>query len=238
MKHLWFRWQLPMTSTWRCGTWRHSRRSASCRATPPVSRPWLTRSLSNVHSCHLYLPACLLACVYVCVCVCFCVQFGCVCVCGCVCACVHACVRARVRVCVCVCVCVCVWVCVCVCRSASVCIWLEYIDLLFAVWMWCVCVCVSVWVKLHWFVCCSFSVVCVCVRVCVCFCVLLSACDWNTLICLLQFGCVVSGSSDGQLKVWSHRGTEITTLYGHTQCVNDCDVYVKCRSADGQSKNR
>ena len=135
MKHLWFRWRLPMTSTWRCGTRRPSRRSGSCRATPPVSRPWRTRSLSNVHSCHLYLPACLLACVYVCVCVCvcvcFCVQFGCVC----------GCVRASVHVHM--CVCVCVHACVCVCMSASVRMWLEYIDLLFTVWMWCVCLCVS-----------------------------------------------------------------------------------------------
>ncbi|KAK7488729.1 hypothetical protein BaRGS_00020026 [Batillaria attramentaria] len=50
-----------------------------------------------------------------------------------------------------------------------------------------------------------------------------------------KFGCVVSGSSDGQVKVWSHRGTEITTLYGHTQRVNACDVYVKCRATDGES---
>ena len=52
----------------------------------------------------------------------------------------------------------------------------------------------------------------------------------------LQHGCVVSGASDGQVKVWSHRGIEITTLHGHTQRVNGCDVFVKCRSVDGQSE--
>ncbi|XP_050397784.2 telomerase protein component 1 [Patella vulgata] len=42
-----------------------------------------------------------------------------------------------------------------------------------------------------------------------------------------QFGCIVSGCSDGSVKVWSHKGTEITTLHGHTQRVNGCSMYVK-----------
>ncbi|KAK3603040.1 hypothetical protein CHS0354_037788 [Potamilus streckersoni] len=39
-------------------------------------------------------------------------------------------------------------------------------------------------------------------------------------------GCVVSTCSDGSVKVWSHKGMEITTLYGHTQRVNGCDMFV------------
>ena len=172
MKHLWFRWRLPMTSTWRCGTRRHSRRSASCRATPPVSRPWRTRSLSNVHSCHLYLPACLLACVYVCVCVCFCVQFGC------------GCVRASVHVCVCVCVCMRVYVCVWV--PVSVCDWNTLICFL---QFGCgVCLCVSE-ITL---ICCSFSVVCVCMYVCVsvCCCLHVTEIHWFAC-CSLGVWCLV-----------------------------------------------
>ncbi|PVD30085.1 hypothetical protein C0Q70_09346 [Pomacea canaliculata] len=53
-----------------------------------------------------------------------------------------------------------------------------------------------------------------------------------------KFGCIVSGSSDGQVKVWSHRGTEITTLYGHTQRVNACDIFVKCSGFDDKEKER
>jgi WD40 repeat protein len=44
---------------------------------------------------------------------------------------------------------------------------------------------------------------------------------------MFQYGCVVSCCSDGSVKVWSHKGTEITTLYGHTQRVNNCDMVVK-----------
>lgn len=44
-----------------------------------------------------------------------------------------------------------------------------------------------------------------------------------------KYGCIVSGSSDGSLRVWSHKGTPITTLHGHTLRVNACDIFVKCR---------
>ena len=47
---------------------------------------------------------------------------------------------------------------------------------------------------------------------------------------LPQYGCIVSGSSDGSLRVWSHKGTPITTLYGHTLRVNACDIFVKCKT--------
>ncbi|XP_074640264.1 telomerase protein component 1-like isoform X2 [Tubulanus polymorphus] len=42
-----------------------------------------------------------------------------------------------------------------------------------------------------------------------------------------KHGCVVSGCFDGSVKIWSHKGTAITTLYGHTQRVNGCDMHVK-----------
>ncbi|GFS23877.1 telomerase protein component 1 [Elysia marginata] len=45
-----------------------------------------------------------------------------------------------------------------------------------------------------------------------------------------KYGCIVSGSSDGSLRVWSHKGTPITTLYGHTLRVNACDIFVKCKT--------
>lgn len=40
-------------------------------------------------------------------------------------------------------------------------------------------------------------------------------------------GCVLSTCTDGSAKMWSHRGEEITTLYGHSQRVNGCDMSVK-----------
>ncbi|KAJ8317249.1 hypothetical protein KUTeg_005153 [Tegillarca granosa] len=42
-----------------------------------------------------------------------------------------------------------------------------------------------------------------------------------------SYGCIVSSCSDGSVKVWSHKGTEITTLYGHTQRANSCDLFVR-----------
>eukprot|EP00058_Branchiostoma_floridae_P011084 XP_002596572.1 hypothetical protein BRAFLDRAFT_128562 [Branchiostoma floridae] len=39
-------------------------------------------------------------------------------------------------------------------------------------------------------------------------------------------GCVVSACYDGTVKVWSHKGDEITTLYGHDLRVNACDLRV------------
>ena len=48
-------------------------------------------------------------------------------------------------------------------------------------------------------------------------------------LCLLQYGCIVSACYDGTVKVWSHKGTEITTLHGHGKGVNACDIYVKVK---------
>lgn len=47
------------------------------------------------------------------------------------------------------------------------------------------------------------------------------------IVNVLQYGCIVSSSSDGTVKVWSQKGTEITTLHGHTQCANDAALLVK-----------
>ena len=51
--------------------------------------------------------------------------------------------------------------------------------------------------------------------------------NFVTVWFLLQYGCVVSTCADGSVKMWSHRGVEITTLYGHTQRANGCDISVK-----------
>lgn len=53
---------------------------------------------------------------------------------------------------------------------------------------------------------------------------------------VLQYGCIVSCSSDGAVKVWSQKGTEITTLYGHTQRVNGCDMIVKTSKDDTEEE--
>jgi telomerase protein component 1 len=49
----------------------------------------------------------------------------------------------------------------------------------------------------------------------------------NINSCSFQYGCVVSTSSDGLIKVWSHKGFEIATLEGHQQRVNACDLHFK-----------
>ncbi|KAL4232139.1 hypothetical protein ACF0H5_009714 [Mactra antiquata] len=45
-------------------------------------------------------------------------------------------------------------------------------------------------------------------------------------------GCIVSTCADGSVKVWANKGVEITTLYGHTQRANGCDMLVKIRNED------
>lgn len=47
--------------------------------------------------------------------------------------------------------------------------------------------------------------------------------------CAFKYGCAVSASLDGTVKIWSHRGHEITTLYGHRGKINSCDLFVKLR---------
>ena len=39
-------------------------------------------------------------------------------------------------------------------------------------------------------------------------------------------GCIVSAAFDGSVKVWTHKGVEITTLYCHKQRVNACLVNI------------
>lgn len=43
------------------------------------------------------------------------------------------------------------------------------------------------------------------------------------------YGCVVSGSLDNTIRVWSHKGTEITCLRGHTEKITSCDLWVKLK---------
>ena len=44
-------------------------------------------------------------------------------------------------------------------------------------------------------------------------------------------GCVVSAAFDGSVKVWTHKGVEITTLYCHKQRVNACVVDIPSRAS-------
>ena len=43
-------------------------------------------------------------------------------------------------------------------------------------------------------------------------------------------GCIVSAAFDGSVKVWTHKGVEITTLYCHQQRVNACLVDIPMKS--------
>lgn len=49
----------------------------------------------------------------------------------------------------------------------------------------------------------------------------------------LQYGCLASACSDGTVKVWSHKGTEITTLHGHKERVNACAMFVAATGSEG-----
>lgn len=42
----------------------------------------------------------------------------------------------------------------------------------------------------------------------------------------LSHGCVVSAASDGSVKVWTHKGVELTTLHCHKQTANACLIDV------------
>ena len=42
----------------------------------------------------------------------------------------------------------------------------------------------------------------------------------------------MSCSADGLVKVWSHKGTEITTLHRHTQPALTCDILVKTSTSN------
>ncbi|CAF3851362.1 unnamed protein product [Rotaria magnacalcarata] len=51
-----------------------------------------------------------------------------------------------------------------------------------------------------------------------------------------SYGCVVSGSLDNTVRVWSHKGTEITCLRGHTEKVTSCDLWVKLKGVDHKNE--
>ncbi|ELU05341.1 hypothetical protein CAPTEDRAFT_193037 [Capitella teleta] len=51
-----------------------------------------------------------------------------------------------------------------------------------------------------------------------------------------KFGCIVSSSLDGTVKIWSHKGTEITTLHGHSQRVNGCDIHVQVEQIEEKNE--
>ena len=46
------------------------------------------------------------------------------------------------------------------------------------------------------------------------------------------YGCIVSGSLDNTIRVWSHKGSEITCLRGHTEKITSCDLWVKLKGAN------
>ena len=48
-------------------------------------------------------------------------------------------------------------------------------------------------------------------------------------------GCVVSAAFDGSVKVWTHKGIEITTLYCHKQRVNACFIIIPGKSDEAAS---
>ena len=47
-------------------------------------------------------------------------------------------------------------------------------------------------------------------------------------------GCVVSAAFDGSVKVWTHKGVEITTMYCHRQRVNTCMLHIPSRAKANQ----
>ena len=49
-------------------------------------------------------------------------------------------------------------------------------------------------------------------------------------------GCIVSGAFDGSVKVWTHKGIEITTLHCHKQRVNACVVNIPSKLSTSSSK--
>ena len=48
-------------------------------------------------------------------------------------------------------------------------------------------------------------------------------------------GCIVSAAFDGSVKVWTHKGVEITTMYCHKQRVNACLVNIPNNSSSSSS---
>ena len=52
----------------------------------------------------------------------------------------------------------------------------------------------------------------------------------SKLLLVFQNGCIASCSFDGEVKIWSHKGVEITTIRAHQQRVNDCDLHISLAS--------
>ena len=50
------------------------------------------------------------------------------------------------------------------------------------------------------------------------------------------YGCIVSGALDNTIRVWSHKGTEITCLRGHTEKVTSCDLWIKLKGVNRVDK--
>ena len=51
------------------------------------------------------------------------------------------------------------------------------------------------------------------------------------------YGCIVSGALDNTIRVWSHKGTEITCLRGHTEKVTSCDLWIKLKGVNRVDKD-
>ncbi|RNA40619.1 telomerase component 1-like, partial [Brachionus plicatilis] len=54
----------------------------------------------------------------------------------------------------------------------------------------------------------------------------------NINSCSFQYGCAVSTCFDGSVKIWSHKGHEISTLLGHQGKVNSCDLFFRVKQTE------
>ena len=44
----------------------------------------------------------------------------------------------------------------------------------------------------------------------------------------------MSCACDGEVKVWTHKGTEITSIRDHKQRANACDIFVRLKKKDSK----
>ena len=57
------------------------------------------------------------------------------------------------------------------------------------------------------------------------------------VVVVAQYGCIVSSSADGGLKVWSHMGVYLSSLMApHSKC-NSCDLFVSLSDDEGKLGN-
>jgi telomerase protein component 1 len=54
--------------------------------------------------------------------------------------------------------------------------------------------------------------------------------------CAFKYGCALSSSVDGTIKIWSHNGTELSH-FGHTQRVICCDMFVSFKPEPLETSN-